>query len=44
MAIRLFYLDGMAYKEIAGKLGIAVNTVGSRLAKMPGKNAKTRHS
>jgi RNA polymerase sigma factor (sigma-70 family) len=32
-AIRLFYLDSLSYKEIAGRLGIAVNTVGSRLAK-----------
>jgi RNA polymerase sigma-70 factor (ECF subfamily) len=32
-AIRHFYLDGMSYKDISGKLGIAVNTVGSRLSK-----------
>jgi RNA polymerase sigma factor (sigma-70 family) len=32
-AVRMFYLEGLAYKEIAGRLGISVNTVGSRLAK-----------
>jgi len=32
-AIRLFYVDELSYAEIAGRLGIAVNTVGSRLAK-----------
>jgi RNA polymerase sigma factor (sigma-70 family) len=32
-AIRHFYLDGMSYREISEKLGIAVNTVGSRLSK-----------
>ena len=32
-AIRHFYIDDLSYKQIAKKLGIAVNTVGSRLAK-----------
>ena len=32
-AIQLFYMEGLAYKEIAKKLGISINTVGSRLAK-----------
>ncbi len=32
-AIRHFYLEGLAYKAIAERLKIAVNTVGSRLAK-----------
>jgi RNA polymerase sigma factor (sigma-70 family) len=32
-AIRYFYVDAMKYREIADKLGIAVNTVGSRLSK-----------
>ncbi len=32
-AIDQFYLDEMSYKEIAKKNGLAVNTVGSRLAK-----------
>ncbi len=32
-AIRFFYIQRMSYKEIADQLGIAVNTVGSRLAK-----------
>lgn len=36
-AIRFFYLDGLTYNEISAKLGIAVNTVGSRLAKCLGK-------
>jgi len=32
-AISLFYLKDLSYKEMSDKLGIAVNTVGSRLAK-----------
>jgi len=32
-AITRFYLENRSYKEIAAQLGIAVNTVGSRLAK-----------
>ena len=32
-AIRHFYLNDMSYREISEKLGIAVNTVGSRLSK-----------
>ncbi len=32
-AIRFFYLDQLTYREMAERLGIAVNTVGSRLAK-----------
>lgn len=32
-AIHRFYVDGLSYKEIADALGIAVNTVGSRLSK-----------
>ncbi len=32
-AVRMFYLEGLSYKEIAGRLGITVNTVGARLAK-----------
>lgn len=32
-AVRQFYLDGLSYKEMSRKLGVAVNTVGSRLAK-----------
>jgi RNA polymerase sigma factor (sigma-70 family) len=32
-AITLFYLKDHSYKEMAAQLGIAVNTVGSRLAK-----------
>ena len=32
-AIQYCYVQRMSYKEIAGRLGIAVNTVGSRLSK-----------
>lgn len=32
-AIQYFYMDGLPYKEIAEKLKVTVNTVGSRLAK-----------
>jgi RNA polymerase sigma factor (sigma-70 family) len=32
-AIQEFYTNELSYKEISGKLGISVNTVGSRLAK-----------
>jgi RNA polymerase sigma factor (sigma-70 family) len=32
-AIRHFYMDSMSYKQIAERLKIAVNTVGSRLSK-----------
>lgn len=32
-AIRLFYVEGLAYKDIAERLDISINTVGSRLAK-----------
>jgi RNA polymerase sigma factor (sigma-70 family) len=32
-AIREFYCEGLSYREMAEKHGIAVNTVGSRLAK-----------
>ena len=32
-AIRLFYAESLSYKEIAVKLSISINTVGSRLAK-----------
>ncbi len=32
-SISMFYLQHMTYKEMSAKLGIAVNTVGSRLAK-----------
>ena len=33
IAIQMFYLQSLTYKEISEHLGIAVNTVGSRLAK-----------
>ncbi len=36
-AIELFYLNGLAYREIADQLKISINTVGSRLAKCLGK-------
>ena len=32
-AIQMFYIQSLSYKEISEHLGIAVNTVGSRLAK-----------
>lgn len=32
-AIKMFYIKGMAYKEMADSLGVSINTVGSRLAK-----------
>ena len=32
-AIQFFYVQALSYKEISARLGIAVNTVGSRLAK-----------
>lgn len=32
-AIHHFYVESLSYKEISAQLGIAVNTVGSRLAK-----------
>jgi RNA polymerase sigma-70 factor (ECF subfamily) len=32
-SIKLFYLHELTYREISDRLGIAVNTVGSRLAK-----------
>jgi RNA polymerase sigma factor (sigma-70 family) len=32
-ALRLFYLESLSYREMGERLGIAVNTVGSRLAK-----------
>ena len=32
-AIRMFYLESVAYEEMARRLGVVVNTVGSRLAK-----------
>ena len=38
--INLFYLNQLSYREISNKLGIAVNTVGSRLAKCLGKLQK----
>jgi len=37
MAISRFYVQEMSYQEIAQELGIAINTVGSRLAKCLGK-------
>ena len=32
-ALRLFYLESLSYREMGERLGIAVNTVGSRLSK-----------
>ncbi|MBN1675598.1 MAG: sigma-70 family RNA polymerase sigma factor [Kiritimatiellae bacterium] len=32
-AIRAFYVEGLTYKEIATRLAVTVNTVGSRLSK-----------
>lgn len=32
-AVKMFYMKGMAYKDMAEELSISINTVGSRLAK-----------
>jgi RNA polymerase sigma factor (sigma-70 family) len=32
-AIRYFYFEGLSYKDIAGKLGVSIITVGTRLGK-----------
>ncbi len=39
-AVRMFYLEGLSYKEIAERLGVKVNTVGARLAKCLAKLRK----
>ncbi len=40
-AVRMFYMKGMAYKDMAAELGISINTVGSRLAKCLDKLRKS---
>ena len=37
LAIDAYYNQGLSYKEISEELGLAVNTVGSRLSKCLGK-------
>ena len=37
VAIRCFYVEDLSYREMADRLGLSINTVGSRLAKCLGK-------